>query len=139
MKFIHSPGAAYEIALGITAEEAAEANLAIVEQNFSTNPPAPVYGRYLDAPKGHPLGVTVDAVGDTKVIGGGSVAPVDNANVGGGKGSVINRNDPFVHGGTGDESIHADNSEPPVRDFAAEEKEAAEIIEKSNAAAAKKK
>jgi hypothetical protein len=121
IKFTSSPGSAYEVAVGITAEEAADAGLGIVELNYSTNPPATVYGRYKDAPKGGPLGITVAAASDTKVIAGGGVpAVVSSAAAGGGKGSAVNLNDPFVHGGTGDETIHADNSEPPVRDIPAE-------------------
>ena len=44
---------------------------------------------------------------------------------------MVNRNDPFVHGGTGDESVHKDGAEPPVRDFKAEENEMREVAEKS--------
>jgi hypothetical protein len=120
IKFNSSPGSAYEVAIGITAEEAADAGLAIVELNYSTQPPSPVYGRYKDAPGGHPLGITVASATDTKVIGGGGVPAIPPAATGGNKGDAVNLNDPFVHGGTGDETIHADNAEPPVRDLDAE-------------------
>jgi hypothetical protein len=122
MKFIKtSPDAAYEIAVGVTAEEAAEAKLAVVEQSYSTNPPTPIYGRYLDAPKGHPLGVTVDKPGNTEVIGAGSVGSPGPSG-GGDKGQLVNLNDPVIHGGTGDESVHADNSPPLVEDTAEQER-----------------
>jgi hypothetical protein len=120
-KFIHSPGAAYEVAIGITAQEAAEQGLAIVEQSYSTNPPTPIFGRYLDAPKGHALGITVDDTVSTKVIGaGGSV--YQPGSPGGDKGSLLNLNDPVVHGGTGDETVHADGA-APLKDDAAEQED----------------
>lgn len=111
IKFVHSPGSAYEIAIGITAQEASDANLAVVEQSFATNPPTPVYGRYIDAPTGHALGVTVDAGNGTKVIGGGSVVAAPSLHIND-KGSLLNINDPIAHGGTGDDTVHADNAEP---------------------------
>lgn len=122
MKFVKAgPNAAYEVAIGVTSEEAAEAGLAVVEQSYSTNPPTPIYGRYLNAPSGSPLGVTVDDRGDTKVIGAGGVsAPLGNG--GGDKGMLVNRNDPVIHGGTGEESVHADNAAPLAPDDAEEER-----------------
>jgi hypothetical protein len=74
VKFIDSPGSAYEVAIGIAAEEAAQQGLAVVEYSYSTNPPTPIFGRYKDAPKGAALGVTVDDTGGTKVVGGGGPA-----------------------------------------------------------------
>lgn len=125
-----SEHAAYEIAVGVTdRDQASELGLAVVETDAFGAPTA--YGRYLDAPDGKPLGITVPQDAGTKVIGGGDVGPSTPAPVGGGKGHLVNQDDPFVHGGTGDESIHADNSVPPVVDLAAEEREAAEIAEKS--------
>jgi hypothetical protein len=137
IKFTSSEGSAYEVAVGVTAEEAAEAGLAIVEYAYSTTPPQPIYGRYKNAPDGAPLGITVDKRGETEVIGGGSVSGAPVAV--GGKGDLINRNDPFIHGATGEESVHKDGAEPPVRDIAAEEKEAREIAEKSIEDASKRK
>lgn len=123
VKFISSPGSAYEVATGITAEEAAEQGLVVVEQSHSTNPPTPVYGRYKNAPSGHALGVTVAAGEDTKVVGGGSVATPTSTSAGDGggdKGSLVNVNDPVIHGGTGDETVHADNAAPLANDAAAQ-------------------
>lgn len=114
-KFVSSPGSMYEVAIGITAEEAAEQGLVIVEQSYSTNPPTPVFGRYKDAPAGSALGVTVADDKGTKVIGAGGIsAPAAAAAaVGlGQKGALLNINDPVVHGGTGDESVHADGASP---------------------------
>lgn len=138
IKFESSPGSAYEVAVGITAKEAAEAGLVVVEWAYSTNPPGPIYGRYKDAPKGHALGITVDDTGGTKVVGAGG-PPVTPASAGGDKGSLVNPNDPVIHGGTGDESVHADNAEPLVRDLKAEEAEQREIAEASIEAAGKGK
>lgn len=137
IKFRSSPGSAYEIADGVTAQEAADAGLAIVEYAYSTNPPAPIYGRYKDAPDGAALGVTVAANTDTKVIGSGG-APIPPAPVGG-KGSLVNLNDPVVHGNPSGESVHADNAEPATRDLKAEEDEAREVAEASIEAASRQK
>jgi hypothetical protein len=139
IKFESSPGSAYEVALGVTAEEAAKAGLGVVEYSYSTNPPSPVYGRYKDAPKGGPLGITTAQPADTKVIAGGAVSASPPAPVGGDKGAVVNANDPFVHGGTGDDTIHADNTEPPVRDIAAETRDEVARIDEANEANASKK
>jgi hypothetical protein len=137
LKFTSSPGSAYEVALGVTPQEAADNGLAIVEMNYSTNPPSPVYGRYKDAPKGHPLGVTVASATDTKVIGAGGVPAIPPRASGGDKGDAVNLNDPVVHGGTGDATIHADNAEPLVRDLEAERAAERERSEASLEAASK--
>jgi hypothetical protein len=120
-KFYRPEGAAYEVALGITAAEAAAQNLAIVEYSYSTNPPTPIFGRYLDAPDGSPLGITVPDDGKTKVIGGGDVSAEAAAAAGGDKGALLNVNDPVIHGGTGDETIHADGA-APLEDDEAEQR-----------------
>jgi hypothetical protein len=120
-KFVSSDNAAYEVAVGITAEEAQEQGLAVVEYSYSTNPPTPIFGRYKDAPKGAALGVTVDDTGGTKVVGVGGPA-FDAASPGGDKGQLLNINDPVVHGGTGDESVHADNAPPLANDAAEQER-----------------
>lgn len=125
-----NPEAAYEIAVGVTAEEAAKLGLAVVENDALGRPAA--YGRYTDAPDGGPLGITVAAApADSEVIAGGDVSAPANAPGTGPKGSLVNPNDPFVHGGTGDESVHADGAEPPVEDLAAEEREQAKIAQDS--------
>lgn len=106
-----SPGAAYEIAVGVyDAEEASKAGLAVVETTAEGVPTA--YGRYKDAPEGGPLGITVDMPGNTKVVAGGTAAPSAPSATTAGKGDILNVNDPFVHGGTGDDTIHADGSAP---------------------------
>lgn len=107
-----SPGAAYEIAIGVTdAEEAAELGLAVVESTAEGRPAA--YGRYKGAPDGGPLGVTVDRAAETDVIAAGTVAPRADDTGAGNKGDFVNMDDPFVHGGTGPaETIHADGSAP---------------------------
>lgn len=115
-KFVSSPGSAYEVAIGVTAAEAAELGLAVVEQSYSTNPPTPVYGRYKDAPDGSALGVTVADNDKTKVVGAGGVSAAAPAATGGDKGSLLNLNDPVVHGGTGEESVHADGAAPLADD-----------------------
>ncbi len=121
-KFVSSPGSAYEVAIGITAEEAAEQGLVIVEQSHSTNPPTPVYGRYKNAPAGSAMGVTVAKDDSTQVIGAGGVSAPPAAAVGdaGSKGNLVNPNDPVIHGGTGDESVHADGAAPLADDDAAQ-------------------
>lgn len=119
-KFVSSEDSAYEVAVGITPAEAAAQGLAVVEYSYSTNPPTPIFGRYKDAPKGHALGVTVDDTGGTKVVGAGG--PVfASASLGGDKGQLLNINDPVVHGGTGDETVHADNALPLADDAAEQE------------------
>lgn len=114
-KFVSSPGSAYEVAIGITAQEAQEQGLVVVELSHSTTPPTPVFGRYKDAPSGSALGVTVDDKGGTKVVGAGG-APFATASAGGDKGLLLNINDPVVHGGTGEQTVHADNAAPLADD-----------------------
>jgi hypothetical protein len=120
-KFVSSAGSAYEVAVGITAEEAAAQNLVVVEYSYSTNPPTPIFGRYKDAPKGAALCVTVDDTGGTKVVGAGGPA-FAAASPGGDKGQLLNINDRVVHGGTGDETVHADNALPLTDDAAEQER-----------------
>lgn len=115
-----SESAAYRVAIGATAEDAARDGLGVVELNHSTVPPAPIYGIYDDAPKDGPIPITVAKAADTEVIGGGTVGEPGMPSALGGKGSLANLNDPVVRP-VGDESIHADGSAPPQVDPAAEE------------------
>lgn len=110
-KFIKtSPDAAYEIAVGVTdPQEAADLGLAVVESTATGQPAS--YGRYIGAPGGAPLGITVDKAGETEVIGGGGVNPNTAPAVAGQKGEVVNQDDPFVHGGS---DMHADGGTPPA-------------------------
>lgn len=108
-----SPGAAYEIAVGVTdPEEAAKLGLAVVESTPDGRPAH--YGRYKDAPGGGPLGITTAQAADTEVVAGGTVSPNADTGTGGPqKGSLINPDDPFVRQ-PGEESIHADGASPGV-------------------------
>jgi len=107
------PKAAYEIAAGVTPEEAAEHGLAVVETDPTTGAPT-AYGRYKKAPDGGPLGITVTgSADDTHVVAGGAAAaPAPGAHSAGDKGDILNPNDPVIHGGS--DEIHADNAPPPV-------------------------
>lgn len=125
-----SDSAAYKVAIGATAEDAAKDGLGIVELNYTTNPPSPIYGRYDNAPDDGPIPVTVAKPADTEVIGGGSVGPVPPASGAGNKGDIVNQNDPFVHPVDG-ENIHADNSPPATVDPEAERAAAVEVAEQS--------
>jgi hypothetical protein len=128
--------AAYEIADGVTAEEAAKLGLAVVEIDPTSGAPT-AYGRYKGAPDGGPLGITVPEAADTRVIGGGDVAaPADNAAPAGGKGDIVNVNDPVIHGGS--DEIHKDGAEPPVEDLVAERRDAAEVARQSIEKASKR-
>lgn len=102
-----SDSAAYEIAVGVSAEEAAKLGLAVVEVHPTTGAPT-AWGRYTDAPGGSPLGVTVAEPGDTKIVGGGeAAAPApEPAPV------ATNLDDPVVKTPPGVETIHADNAPP---------------------------
>lgn len=111
-KFVRPEGAAYEIAPGVTREEAAELGLTMVEQNYGTTPPTPIFGRYLDAPKGSGLGVTVQQPSDTRIVGGGSLGADPAA--GPDKGVVMKPESPIVHNPEPDTSIHEDGAEPGV-------------------------
>jgi hypothetical protein len=120
--------AAYEIAHGVfDRDEAAKLGLAVVEVDPTTGAPT-AYGRYKNAPDGGPLGITVVSPPDTEVVAGGDVSPGGPAPAGG-KGALVNPNDPVIHGGSDD--IHKDGAEPPVEDLAAENREAAEIARQS--------
>jgi hypothetical protein len=121
--------AAYEIAEGVfSAEDAAKLKLAVVETDPTTGAPT-AYGRYKNAPDGGPLGITVAKNADTEVIGAGQVSPNADQPAGPSKGSLINPDDPVIHGGSDD--IHADGAAPPVEDLAAEEAEARTVAEQS--------
>lgn len=127
--------AAYEIADGVTAEEAAKLGLAVVEIDPTSGAPT-AYGRYKGAPDGGPLGITVPEATDTKVIAGGDVAAPGPAPVGGGKGNLVNPDDPVIHGGS--DEIHKDGAEPPAEDLAAQERSDAEVARKSIEKASKR-
>lgn len=127
--------AAYEIADGVTAEEAAKLGLAVVEIDPTSGAPT-AYGRYKDAPDGGPLGITVPEASDAKVIGGGDVAAPAEPGLTGGKGDIVNVNDPVIHGGS--DEIHKDGAEPPVEDLAAERRDAAEVARTSIEKASKR-
>jgi hypothetical protein len=120
--------AAYEIAVGVTAGEAADAGLAVVEVDPTSGAPT-AYGRYKGAPDGGPLGITVAKPGDTEVVAGGDAAAPAGTGPIGGKGHLINPDDPVIHGGS--DEIHKDGAEPPVEDLAAEERAAAEVARAS--------
>jgi hypothetical protein len=129
--------AAYEIADGVTAEEAAKLGLAVVEVDPTSGAPT-AYGRYKDAPDGGPLGITVASPGDTDVIAGGDVAaPAPGGPAGGPKGNLVNPDDPVIHGGSDD--IHRDGAEPPVEDLNAERRDAAEVARESIEKASKRR
>lgn len=124
------PDAAYEVAEGVTAEEAAKLGLAVVENDAFGRPAA--YGRYKDAPKGAALGITVPHDSGTKVIGGGNSIPTgDVAASTSGKGHLINPDDPVIHSDNSD--VHADNSPPQVEDLPAQEAKARKVAEEGNA------
>jgi hypothetical protein len=122
------PHAAYEIAEGVTAEQAADLGLAVVEVDPTTQAPT-AYGRYKGAPDGGPLGITVASPDDTDVIAGGDVSPPAPIPPGGPKGNLVNPDDPVIHGGSDD--IHKDNAPPPAEDLEAERRDAAEIARQS--------
>jgi hypothetical protein len=129
------PHAAYEIAEGVTAEQAADLGLAVVEVDPTTQAPT-AYGRYKGAPDGGPLGITAVQPADTEVIAGGDVSPPTPVPPGGPKGNLVNPDDPVIHGGS--DEIHKDNAPPPVEDLEAERRDAAEIARKSIEKASKK-
>jgi hypothetical protein len=125
-----SDAAAYKVAIGATAEDAAKDGLGIVELNYSTIPPSHVYGKYDNAPDEGPIPITVPKPADTEVIGGGGVSGAPAPAAVDGKGSIVNLNDPVVHPAA-DENIHADNSPPPAQDIEAERAEAVRIANES--------
>jgi hypothetical protein len=132
------PKAAYEIAVGVTAEEAAELGLAVVETDPTSGAPT-AYGRYKGAPDGGPLGITVPgSEDDTHVVAGGDVGapPPGGVASAGNKGDILNPNDPVIHGGS--DEIHADNAQPPVEDLDAQRAEAVELANESIEKAQKK-
>lgn len=101
-----SPKAAYETFPGVTAEEAADKGLVIVE--CGPDGGTPVYGRYLDTATGAAL-ETLRTKDDREpvAIGGSVFGVVGTAN----KGSLLNVNDPVVHGTT-DNNPHEDGAQP---------------------------
>lgn len=117
-------GAAYKVARGISAQEAADAGLAVVELNFSTNPPAPVFGAYTDTQTGAAVEMTVHQPSETRVVpaGGAIASPAPAAAT---KGGLVNESDPIVHG-AGDADIHADGSAPDIDALKAADEAAAQ-------------
>lgn len=103
---------AYEVAEGVSAEEAAELGLAVVEVDATSGRPT-AYGRYKDAPKGAPLGITKDKPGETAIVGGGGVAaPVEGAGLGEAAKGIPGSDDPIARPVPGQETIHADGAAP---------------------------
>jgi hypothetical protein len=130
-------GAAYEIAQGVhSAEEAAKLGLAVVEVDATSGAPT-AWGRYKGAPDGGPLGITSAVSSDTEVVAGGAAAPSAPATATGGKGNLVNPDDPVIHGGS--DAIHADGAEPPVEDLAAATRDQAEIARASVEKASKRR
>lgn len=128
--------AAYEIAVGVTdQDEAAKLGLAVVEVDPTSNRPI-AFGRYKDAPKGGPQGITVASSADTEVVPGGNVGPGGDGSGGPNKGDIVNPNDPVIHGGSDD--IHADGAAPPAENLEAERAAATEVAEQSIEDASKK-
>lgn len=105
-------GAAYRVARGVTAQEAADAGLAVVELNYSTSPPTPIYGAYTDTETGAAVEMTVHQPSETRVVPAGGAIAMPTAGVST-KGDLANRNDPIVHGAA-DADIHADGSQPDI-------------------------
>jgi hypothetical protein len=64
------------------------------------------------------LGITVPKSADTEVIGAGHVSASETGPHGGGKGNLVNPDDPVIHGGS--DEIHKDGAEPPVEDLEAD-------------------
>lgn len=100
-------GAAYVIAEGVDAEEAAKLGLAVVESRPDGTPMH--WGKYKDAPDGGPLGVTVAKSEDTEVVAGGGVSAPAPAPT---TAPQTNLDDPVVKTPPGVETIHADNAPP---------------------------
>lgn len=124
--------AAYEVVPGVTAEQAAEQGLAVVEYAVSGSSFAPVYGRYLNTETGASLEQRVYQPGDMVTVpaGGETVATAPAVTT---KGGLINPNDPVVHG-TANENVHADGTEPVTKSAA----QAAEVAAAETADAKKK-
>lgn len=101
-----SPHAAYVIYPGVTAAEAAEKGLVVVEQ--SADGLMPIYGRYTNTETGAALETLKDA--DTR-----APAPVGGEKLGGiptnDKGSLVNTNDPVIHG-VAENNPHEDGASP---------------------------
>lgn len=128
--------AAYEIAEGVSdQDEAAKLGLAVVERDPTSGAPT-AYGRYKDAPKGGPLGVTSPKISDLEVRPGGNVGPAAEPS-GPNKGDIVNINDPVIHGGS--DEIHKDGAAPPVENLDAERAAAVEVAEQSIEDASKSK
>ena len=100
--------AAYETFPGLTREEAEDKGYVVVEWSLATNPPSPVYGRYIDTESGAALEVTVPVDNTTKVrpAGGDTVATA----AAGDKGALVNPNDPVIHGQS-EEGQHHDGAD----------------------------
>lgn len=101
-----SPDAAYETFPGMSAEEARDKGLVIVETNGDGA--GHVYGRYLNTSTGAALETLRDKDDRQPVAAGGAVI-LDTAVAS--KGSLLNVNDPVVHG-TADNNPHEDGAQP---------------------------
>lgn len=101
-----SPKAAYETFPGMTAEEAADKGYVVVE--CGPQGESPVYGRYIGTETGAAMETLRQKDDREPVAVGGSVfGVVGSAN----KGSLVNPNDPVVHG-TSDNNPHEDGAKP---------------------------
>lgn len=105
--------AAYTPVYGITRDEAEEKGYAIVEYSFADGTPVPVYGYYNDTQSGGPLDVTAPIAADTQIVAGGTLGA--EPTTAGNKGSLVNPNDPVVHG-TDDNNPHEDGGTPNASD-----------------------
>jgi hypothetical protein len=101
-----SPKAAYETFPGMTAEEAADKGFVVVEHGPMGE--SPVYGRYLNTATGAAMETLRDKDEREATPTGGTVfGAIGQAN----KGSLLNVNDPVVHG-TADNNPHEDGAQP---------------------------
>jgi hypothetical protein len=106
MKGIKSEKAVYETFPGMSREDAEKKGFVIVENNAEGT--APVYGRYLDTQTGAALETLRDADNREPAPAGGEP---DLGFAGASKGSLLNLDDPVVHG-TADGNPHEDGAQP---------------------------
>lgn len=118
-KGITTPGSAYETFPGVTAKEATDLKLAVVETAFGGGSEFPVYGRYLNTETGAAVEMTTGVPAETRVVPAGTGAGGVSLARGNDKGSLVNQNDPVIHG-TAVEGVHADGSAPLEVDSKAE-------------------
>lgn len=112
--------AAYKVARDVTtAQEAADLGLVVVELNHSTNPPTPIWGKYITK-SGAALEITRSKAGDTEVVPASSAGALTPASTGD-KGALLNPDDPVRHG-LGETNIHEDGAvADPVTEASAQE------------------